>query len=141
MNDERAAEGIDHLQRAAREMVAAARSFIDVVEELVEDKDALKDVAAGLSGAATAVGEAIRKGVGARPAPWETAAWDDPPWEHDTDGVHDDTEDDDGDTEAWAASLVDEPAMADTRPESPIDLTNHGDPAPRTGRVRRIAVD
>lgn len=146
VNDERAAEGVDHLQRAAREMVAAARSFLDVVEELVEDRAALNEVASTLSGAASAVGEVMRNGLGGRPAPWEAAAWDDParddpPWEHDTDGVHDD----DDDTEPWAASLAteqDATVDADTdRAESTIDLTIHEDPRPRTGRVRRITVD
>jgi hypothetical protein len=32
-------DGFSHLQAAAREMVAAARSFLDAVEELVEDDD------------------------------------------------------------------------------------------------------
>ena len=36
------AEGVEHLQRAAREMVAAARSFLDAIEKVVEDRDALR---------------------------------------------------------------------------------------------------
>ena len=135
MNDERASEGVDHLQRAAREMVAAARSFLDVVEELVEDKRALNEVASTLSGAASAVSDVVRHGLGGRPAPWEAAAWDDPPWEHDTDGVHDDEDDeaDGGDTEPWAASLVTE--------QDTIDITVADEPSRPAGRVRRIAVD
>ena len=78
MNEERAAEGLDHLQRAAREMVAAARSFLDVVEELVEDRTALAEAAATVTGLAGAVTDAVRGGLGARgpadrPEPWETA--------------------------------------------------------------------
>ena len=30
-------EGIDHLQQAAREMISASRSLLDVAEQLVED--------------------------------------------------------------------------------------------------------
>jgi hypothetical protein len=35
--DDRASEAMAHLQTAAREMIAAARAFLDVAEELVED--------------------------------------------------------------------------------------------------------
>jgi hypothetical protein len=37
MNDERAAEGIEHLQNAALELIEAARAFLDVAEDLVRD--------------------------------------------------------------------------------------------------------
>lgn len=37
MNEDRAHEGIEHLQAAAKELIAAARAFLDVAEDLVED--------------------------------------------------------------------------------------------------------
>jgi hypothetical protein len=37
MNEERAHEVVEHLQAAALEMIAAARAFLDVAEELVKD--------------------------------------------------------------------------------------------------------
>ena len=37
MNDERAAEGFEHLQNAALELIEAARAFLDVAEDLVRD--------------------------------------------------------------------------------------------------------
>lgn len=37
MNDERADEGLEHLQTAAEELIAAARAFLDVAEEVVTD--------------------------------------------------------------------------------------------------------
>lgn len=37
MNEERAHEGIEHLQAAAKELIAAARAFLDVAEDLVDD--------------------------------------------------------------------------------------------------------
>jgi hypothetical protein len=37
MNEERAHEVVEHLQTAALEMIAAARAFLDVAEELVKD--------------------------------------------------------------------------------------------------------
>jgi hypothetical protein len=40
MTDDRAAEGLEHLQRAALEMIAAARAFLDVAEDLVRDPSA-----------------------------------------------------------------------------------------------------
>ena len=35
--DDRAAEGLAHLQSAARELIQAARAMLDVAEELVDD--------------------------------------------------------------------------------------------------------
>ena len=43
-SDPRVQEGIDHLQRAAREVIAASRALLDVAEELVEDPHAAGDV-------------------------------------------------------------------------------------------------
>jgi hypothetical protein len=45
VKDERAAAGLDHLQAAALEMIAAARAFLDVAEELVTDREKVADVA------------------------------------------------------------------------------------------------
>ncbi len=50
-------EGIDHLQRAARELVAAARSFLDVVEHVVEDDERL-------AGAASSIADLVGRGLG-----------------------------------------------------------------------------
>jgi hypothetical protein len=44
-DDPRLQAGLDHLQRAAREVIAATRALLDVAEELVEDPKA----AAGLA--------------------------------------------------------------------------------------------
>ena len=44
MTDERAAEGVEHLQRAALEMIAAAKAFLDVAEDLVRDPAAASTV-------------------------------------------------------------------------------------------------
>jgi hypothetical protein len=38
--EERAGEAVEHLQTAARELIAAARAFLDVAEEVVEDPKA-----------------------------------------------------------------------------------------------------
>lgn len=38
--DGRVSDGVAHLQAAAREMIAAARAFLDAAEEVVEDPEA-----------------------------------------------------------------------------------------------------
>jgi hypothetical protein len=57
MSEDRAAEGLEHLQAAALEMIAAARAFLDVAEELVSDPDR---VAGTLASLATLVDVATR---------------------------------------------------------------------------------
>lgn len=51
--DPRVQAGLEHLQRAAREVIAASRAFLDVAEELVEEPRAaggLVDLLGGLVG-------------------------------------------------------------------------------------------
>ena len=54
---DRAREGLEHLQAAGRELVAAARAALDVVEEVIDDPDTLKSV----TGAVGSVGEMLRE--------------------------------------------------------------------------------
>lgn len=68
MDERRTAEGVEHLQAAARELLGAARAFLDVVEEVVEDSDRL-------SGAAATISDLVRNFTGRGPQPWEQAAW------------------------------------------------------------------
>lgn len=42
--DPRVSAGVEHLQRAAREMIAASRAFLDVVEDLVDRPEAVQDL-------------------------------------------------------------------------------------------------
>ena len=73
MNDERAAEGLDHLQAAALEMIQAARAFLDVAEDLVADRDKVAEVVHAFGTVADVATRAARaKGV------------------HDAGGKHDD---------------------------------------------------
>ena len=37
MNEDRADEGLEHLQTAAEELIQAARAFLDVAEDIVRD--------------------------------------------------------------------------------------------------------
>lgn len=48
-NEEKAHEAIEHLQAAALELIAAARSVLDIAEDLVQDPGPLLGVVAGLA--------------------------------------------------------------------------------------------
>ena len=54
------AEGVEHLQVAAHEMIAAARTFLDVVEEVVGDHAAVASLAEALG----SVGQAVARVAG-----------------------------------------------------------------------------
>jgi hypothetical protein len=54
---DRAREGIQHLQAAARELIHAARALLDVAEDLIDDPAAV----ATLAGALGAMGDAARR--------------------------------------------------------------------------------
>lgn len=45
MNEERARQGVEHLQSAAIEVIAAVRAFLDVAEAVVRDPAAAASVA------------------------------------------------------------------------------------------------
>ncbi len=55
LDDERARDGVEHLQAAAREMLAAARAVLDVVEELVDDPATVPALLASLGTVARSV--------------------------------------------------------------------------------------
>lgn len=61
MEDERAGEGVEHLQAAARELIAAARSFLDVAEDLVRDPKVAEGLLAGLGDLADSARTAARE--------------------------------------------------------------------------------
>jgi hypothetical protein len=58
---ERARQGIEHLQAAARELIEAARAALDVAEELVNDPESV----ASLAGVVASVGDLTRRVSGA----------------------------------------------------------------------------
>ena len=57
---ERARQGVEHLQAAARELIAAARAALDVAEEVVNDPDAV----GSLAGVVAGLGEMYRRVAG-----------------------------------------------------------------------------
>jgi hypothetical protein len=60
MTDERATRGVEHLQAAAMEMIAAARAFLDVVEDVVADREKMADVVSAVGTVARDVGDAAK---------------------------------------------------------------------------------
>ncbi|MGH9217594.1 MAG: hypothetical protein ACRDZS_15160 [Acidimicrobiales bacterium] len=62
---DRARDGLQHLQAAARELILAARALLDVVEDLVDDPAAL----ATLVGAVGSLGDVARRRAPTPPDP------------------------------------------------------------------------
>jgi hypothetical protein len=62
---DRAREGLDHLQAAARELIAAARAALDVAEDLIDDPDTIASVV-GAAGHLGGLGDAVRTLVASR---------------------------------------------------------------------------
>jgi hypothetical protein len=65
IDDERARAGLDHLQAAALEAIAATRAFLDVAEELVKEPGALGEVVRTVG----AIVSALRPDAGSDAAP------------------------------------------------------------------------
>lgn len=55
MSDDKAAEAVEHLQSAALELIAAARAFLEVAEDLVRDPAAAATIVSAAAGAGRAV--------------------------------------------------------------------------------------
>ena len=60
MNDERANQGLDHLQAAALEMIHAARAFLEVAEDVVRDRNKVAEIVDALGSVADAATRAAR---------------------------------------------------------------------------------
>ncbi len=74
MEDRRTAEGLEHLQAAANELLAAARSFLDVAEDVIADPDRFGGVAAGAV-------DMLKGFTGRGEQPWERHAREAGDWE------------------------------------------------------------
>jgi hypothetical protein len=58
--EDKVAQGIEHLQAAAREMIRATRSLLDVAEELVDDPKSVQDLVGSLAQAAQTAASRFR---------------------------------------------------------------------------------
>lgn len=89
--DPRVQAGMEALQRAAREMIAASRALLDAAEDLVEDPKAAAGIVEALGSViarAPRVPRGPRRGDAAAPGSWD-GSWDgdwDRTWDDDEDG-------------------------------------------------------
>lgn len=58
--EELAREGLEHLQAAAREVIAATRSLLDAAEEVIEDPATVQQVVHSLAGLAQVAARRLR---------------------------------------------------------------------------------
>jgi hypothetical protein len=125
-----AAAGAEHLQAAGREFLAAARSLLDAVEEVVEDRARLGELAESFTGF---LGELAETARGDRTAWGRAVRVEDP--------VPPDAGPDSG-PDAGPDSGSDAGADAGTESGAPVDGGPPPEPGrPRSGRVRRIPLD
>lgn len=73
----RASEGTEHLQAAARELIAAARSFLDVAEDAIEDSEVVDEVGALLRDLGRRAASAATPGSDGSDSPGGTGAGSD----------------------------------------------------------------
>lgn len=117
-------EGVEHVQRAAREMIKAARSFLDLVEEVVDDPDRITEAAASVAD--------MVKGSFSKPEqPWERSAWSE------TDSETESEAETDSETETEHKAEPEPEPDSESEAESPQPSKR----TPPSSRVRRIAVD
>ena len=58
--EDKVAQGIEHLQAAAREMIRATRSLLDAAEEMVDDPKSVQDLVGSLAHAAQLAASRLR---------------------------------------------------------------------------------
>lgn len=62
--ESRAAQGIEHLQAAAHEMIAAARAFLDAIEAVVDDEEKLGSITEAVGSVARGAARGLRSDPG-----------------------------------------------------------------------------
>jgi len=68
VNDERARQGIEHLQAAAFEVISAVRAFLDVAEDLVRDPSTAAGLATSLMDVAATAASVVAHAAAPQPA-------------------------------------------------------------------------
>ena len=118
-------------------MVAAACSFLDAIEKVVEDRDALREVSASLTGMAASVGDALGDAVRGRSAPWVDSVGAGPSPDRRSTATHDDG------TDAVSSRAI-RTGSWPTGSTTPRTGPEHWSTCRRPGRpswVRRISVE
>lgn len=64
LDDPRVVAGIEHLQRAAREVIAASRALLDAAEDLVDQPDGLSRLAGVVADLGDLAGRTVRAATG-----------------------------------------------------------------------------
>ncbi len=133
MSREDASAGVEHLQNAARELIAAARIFLDAAEEIVDDPQVLAEV-----------GSTVRSVVSEVTGHFDQrrSEWFDDSSDDSSDGHHDHADHADHSEHAGPEDGPSQEASTSRRPakaksEGPA---SNGSSADRP-RVRRITVD
>jgi hypothetical protein len=65
LDDPRVAAGVEHLQRAAREVIAASRALLDAAEDLVEQPEGISRLAGVVADLGDLAGRTMRAATGA----------------------------------------------------------------------------
>ncbi len=84
--------GTEHLQTAAREMLSAARAFLDAVEDLVEDPERIKELGSAVGTVAQQVARVGRSAM----ADGSDTAWFDRQSDHEDADAEPEGDDQDG---------------------------------------------
>lgn len=69
LDDPRVAAGIEHLQRAAREVIAASRALLDAAEDLVDQPDGITRLAGVVADLGDLAGRTVRAAAGGAAPP------------------------------------------------------------------------
>ncbi len=137
MNRDDTSAGVEHLQNAAREMIAAARLFLDAAEEVVEDPQVVSELGGAVRGVVSDLARAAdRRARNSRPFESDLydGAEDEVDYRYDLDEDPDHLE---SDGEASSGGQSDAKANHRVEPDSPRS-TKRAAGAPR---VRRITVE
>jgi hypothetical protein len=124
MSREDASAGVEHLQRAAKELIAAARLFLDAAEDLVDEPQVLSEV-----------GATLRSVVNDLTRPLNRTSGD---W-FDGNGDHAPESDDPAETEVGASHPDPETKRSDPKERQKAHTRSNG--SKNGSRVRRITVE
>lgn len=126
----------DQLTAAARQLIAAARSFLDVVEGALDDPDKVNAAVVGVAGMVRDAVSGLRDASSGHAEPWVRAAsTDDAPGDEPDDGAAHDRDPGDGERDSGHGERVPADAGDDA------DLLEQWAAPQGPSRVRRVTLD